>query len=138
DVSNSLVVKVLNKLLNLIPVTGFSANKLGGPLNIVQIDEMMLNFKVKSHRGRAPSNKTDALCIIELNSFRNRAFATILPDKKASTILPIILSQVAENSVFWTDEFKSYANLTNLGFRHKTICRKYEFINSETGVKRRQ
>ncbi|KCZ80231.1 hypothetical protein H312_02381, partial [Anncaliia algerae PRA339] len=49
DVSNSLLVKVLNKLLNLIPVTDFSANKLGSPLNIVQIDETMLNFKVKSH-----------------------------------------------------------------------------------------
>ncbi|KCZ79182.1 hypothetical protein H312_03431 [Anncaliia algerae PRA339] len=74
------------------------------------------------------------MCTIEINSFRNHAFATFLPYKNESTILPIIISQIAENFVIWTDEFKSYITLINLGFRHKTICHKYEFFNSEIGV----
>ncbi|KCZ77920.1 hypothetical protein H311_01063, partial [Anncaliia algerae PRA109] len=36
-----------------------------GPGSIVQIDETMMNFKCKSHRGRSTLNKTDALVIIE-------------------------------------------------------------------------
>ncbi|KCZ80184.1 hypothetical protein H312_02410 [Anncaliia algerae PRA339] len=40
NVSTSLVVKILNKCIVLMSSIEISANKLGGPLNIVQIDEM--------------------------------------------------------------------------------------------------
>ncbi|KCZ79051.1 hypothetical protein H312_03560 [Anncaliia algerae PRA339] len=44
-----------------MPGSNFESNKLGGPGFVVQIDETMLNFKCKSHRGRTANNKTDAL-----------------------------------------------------------------------------
>ncbi|KCZ79245.1 hypothetical protein H312_03364 [Anncaliia algerae PRA339] len=71
----------------------------------------MMNYKAKSHRGRSPNNRTDALCIIECLDGINRAYASIIPEKKVSRILPIILRQLAENSVIWTDEHKSYIKL---------------------------
>ncbi|KCZ77887.1 hypothetical protein H311_01095, partial [Anncaliia algerae PRA109] len=134
DVSDSLIVKVINKISNLIPSTDFTSKKLGGPFKIIQIDETMLNFKVKSHRGRSPHNRSDALCIIEKGMEHTKAFATIIPDKKESTLVPIICSQVAENSIIWTDEFKSYYNLSKYNFIHNTVCHKYQFINHSTGV----
>ncbi|KCZ78374.1 hypothetical protein H311_00594 [Anncaliia algerae PRA109] len=117
-----------------IPVTDFHDNKQAGPHSIVQIDETMLNYKCKSHRGRSPSNKSDSLCIVEVSNKIIRAFATLISDKKESTIVPIICNQVASNSIIWTDEHMAYYNLRSYNFIHQTICHKYEFVNSSNGV----
>lgn len=61
-ISQGTVWKILNKLVGLMPDTNFLENKLGGPGFVVQIDETMLNYKCKSHRGRNPKNETGALC----------------------------------------------------------------------------
>ncbi|KCZ79748.1 hypothetical protein H312_02861 [Anncaliia algerae PRA339] len=87
EFSEKTVQSIINKLVLLMPVTDFSFNKLGGPGLIVQVDETMLNYKVKSHRGRASTNKTDALCIVETKDKITRVFAQVIPDKKTSTIL---------------------------------------------------
>ncbi|KCZ79109.1 hypothetical protein H312_03508, partial [Anncaliia algerae PRA339] len=101
---------------------------------IVQIDETMLNYKCKSHRGRSPQNKTDALCIVEVGNQITRAFATIIENKKSEYIMPIICSQVASGSIVWTDEHKSYASLYKNGFIHNSVCHKYEFVNKDDGT----
>ncbi|KAG0437537.1 hypothetical protein DMUE_3637, partial [Dictyocoela muelleri] len=54
--------------------------------------------------------------------------------KKASTLIPIICTQVANGSIIWTDEHISYSSLRTLGFVHSTVCHKYEFINSVSGT----
>ncbi|KCZ78978.1 hypothetical protein H312_03640, partial [Anncaliia algerae PRA339] len=85
---------------NLFPQPNFNNNKLKGPGLHVEIDETMLNFKCKSHRGRSPHNRTDALVIAEVLSNKiSRVFATIISDKSQSTLVPIIVSQVAANSI---------------------------------------
>ncbi|KAG0437814.1 hypothetical protein DMUE_3464 [Dictyocoela muelleri] len=94
----------------------------------------MLNYKVKSHRGRPLENKTDSLCIIEFGNEIKRVFTTIINDKKELTIVPIICSQVASNSTIWTDEHRAYSNLKDLFYDHKTVCHKYQFINYDTGA----
>ncbi|KCZ73838.1 hypothetical protein H311_05202, partial [Anncaliia algerae PRA109] len=78
--------------------------------------------------------KSDSLCIVEVETKIIRAYSTIIPDKKESTIVPIICSQVASNSRIWTDEHKSYSNLNSFNFVHHSVCHKYEFINSLNGV----
>ncbi|MGL5707435.1 MAG: transposase [Aeromonas sp.] len=117
-----------------MPSPDFGINKLGGPGKVVQIDETMLNFKCKSHRGRSPKNRTDALCIVEVSSGIQRVFATIIPDKKATTMIPIICTQVASNSIIWTDDHRSYNIISRCDFTHNTVCHKYEFINHSTLV----
>ncbi|KCZ80992.1 hypothetical protein H312_01597 [Anncaliia algerae PRA339] len=82
NISDATIVKVIKKLIGLIPPTDFFENKLGGPGCIVQIDETMLNFKCKSHRGRSPENRTDSLCIVEYNGNIKRVFAQIIPNKE--------------------------------------------------------
>lgn len=126
--------KIIKDIITRMPNPDFSNNKLGGPGFIVQVDETMLNYKCKSHRGRSASNKTDALCIIEYENNITRAFATIIPDKSSGTLIPIICSQVAANSVIWTDEHRSYSCLSTFNYIHNTVCHKYEFVNSLTGV----
>lgn len=134
DAAIGTVDKVLNKLITLIPEIDFFNDKLGGPGCNVQIDETMLNYKCKSHRGRSPRNETDSLCIVELKENITRAFAVVIPNKAAATLVPIICRQVAQHSIIWTDEHKSYGQLRNHNFTHGTVCHKYEFINHMNGV----
>ncbi|KAG0420909.1 hypothetical protein DMUE_6324, partial [Dictyocoela muelleri] len=126
--------KVIHKIVDIIPEVDFKNDKLGGAGRIVQIDETMLNYKCKSHRGRSPLNKTDALCIVEIEGRIIRAFATIIPDKRKDTIIPIIMNQVAPNSIIWTDEHRTYSCLKNYTYEHDTVCHKYQFINHISGT----
>ena len=98
-------------------------DKFGGYGNIVQIDETMLNYKCKSHRRRSSSNRTDALCIVEVRHGIKRAYACIIPNKESATLIPIIQKYVYSGSVIWTDEHRSYGKLKEL-FRHSTFCHK--------------
>ncbi|KCZ77900.1 hypothetical protein H311_01083 [Anncaliia algerae PRA109] len=134
SVGERTIERVIKALIAKIPSPDFSSNKLGGPRKIVQIDETILNYKCKSHRGRSPSNKTDSLCIIEFENKITRVFATCIPNKKAETLIPIICRQVASNSIIWTDEHRSYNSLHSFSYYHDSVCHKYMFVNHENGV----
>jgi hypothetical protein len=81
-----------------ITTPDFSLNKLGGPVMVVQVDETMLNYKCKSHRGQPPTNKTDDFCIVEVRGGIKRAFAKVIPGKRSCTLVPIIVSQFANGA----------------------------------------
>ncbi|KAG0442270.1 hypothetical protein DMUE_0398 [Dictyocoela muelleri] len=134
DCCKNTILRVINKINDRIPIVDFSSNKLGGPGVIVQVDETMLNYKVKSHRGRSPRNKTDALCIVEVRGGITRCFATIIENKSQNTIVPIICQQVCSNSIIHTDEHGAYRNLREFFETHNTVCHKYSFINRTTGA----
>lgn len=121
----------MGKLKGLIKSPDFVNDKMGGLDVIVQVDETMLNYKCKSHRGRSPDNRTDALCIVEVKNGITRAFACTIPNKKAETLIPIILRQVAASSTIWSDEHKSYASLYKYFENVGTVCHKYRFINGD-------
>ena len=95
-----------------------------------------MNFKCKSHRGRSPLNRTDALCIVEVDSegHISRAFAKVIPNKKAETIISLFLKNVLIGATFFTDEHPSYSSLSSLGYIHKNVCHKYKFVDTETGA----
>ncbi|KAG0434332.1 hypothetical protein DMUE_5224, partial [Dictyocoela muelleri] len=75
----STILRIINKIVDRIPDPDFSSNKFGGDGKIVQVDETMLNYKIKSYRGKASTNRTDALCIIEFENEIKRVFACIIP-----------------------------------------------------------
>jgi transposase-like protein len=97
---------------------------LGGPGAIIQVEETMLNYKCKSHRWRSPANKTDAMCIVECRPHISKVWAEVIPDKRATTILPIIADHVLTNSTIYTDEHRSYFALAQVGIIHKSVCHK--------------
>ncbi|KCZ79342.1 hypothetical protein H312_03264 [Anncaliia algerae PRA339] len=110
----------------------FRTNNAGGPGKIVQVDETMLNYKCKSHRGRSSRNKSDALCIVEYDGHITREFAVLIPNKKEDTIILIHCNNV-NGPTIWTDEHKSYSSLTKNGYFHQSVCHKYNFINKING-----
>lgn len=128
------ILKIIERIIQRIPAPDFSENKLGGFNRNVQIDETMLNYKCKNHRGRSPTNKTDALCIIEMQGLIIRVFAKMIPNKKAETLITLICQQVAANSIIWKDEHRSHSKLSQFNYIHDTVCHKYQFINQDTGT----
>jgi transposase len=126
--------KIINKFLNICKSKDVQLGKLGGLGVLVEVDETALNHKIKAHRRRAPRNKTDALCIVEVDDVITRAYSCVIPNKKADTMLPIILENVALVSKVWTDGHLSYGKLSQFGYDHATVCHKREFVNYETGV----
>ena len=102
------ILRVLIKLISLICLPDFSNNKLCEPGFAVQLYEIMMNFKYKSHRGRAASSTTDAYCIIKFRNGICRSFSTCIPDKRSDTLVPIIINQVANGYLIWTEELSSY------------------------------
>ncbi|KCZ79693.1 hypothetical protein H312_02918, partial [Anncaliia algerae PRA339] len=107
DISKCSVNRILKKLINIIPDAYYEKQKLGGPGFIVQVDETMLNFKCKSHKGRPPNNKADALCIIEFKNKATRCFATVIYKKEAKTIIPIICSKFYLDLLFTLTAMKA-------------------------------
>jgi len=47
-----------------------------------------LNHKTKVYRGVGPRNKTDVLCIVVIEDKITRAYACVIPDKIANTLIP--------------------------------------------------
>ncbi|KCZ81517.1 hypothetical protein H312_01095 [Anncaliia algerae PRA339] len=60
-------------------IFNFHNNKLDGVNKIFQIDETILNLRCKSHQGRYPHNKTDALVMVEFEDKIKRVFAGVIP-----------------------------------------------------------
>ena len=68
--------------------------RLGGPHVIVQIDENKLNHNVKSHRDRGFIR-----AIVDTFTQPAKGFATMIPERRAETIIPIIESVVRPGSI---------------------------------------
>lgn len=136
-ISEPRLIKLKAALLERMKIENFNLGKLGEVGKIVQVDETMMNYKAKSHRGRSAINKTDALCLVEVDLLSKKiekVWAEVIPNKQADTILPIIKDHVIAHSVIYTDEHKSYQRLSNLGYEHKTVCHKANFVDVSTGV----
>lgn len=134
-ISQPTFKKLFSVLIEKMKVNNDFQPKLGGPGRIIQIDETMMNYKCKSHRGRSTDNKTEAICIVEIKESKiTRVWAEVIDNKKIETMLPIICSRVVVGSLIHTDEHRTYKTLTNFGYIHQSVCHKYEFVNQITNV----
>lgn len=134
-INKTTYLKVTKMIIEKIKMkTTLNHTKLGGVGQTINVDETMLNYKCKSHRGRSPGNRTDALCIVELDNHITRAFACVIPNKKKETLIPLIIENVELGSIIHTDELKSYLSLRSEGFQHLTVCHKYRFVDGLTGA----
>ena len=80
-----------------------------------------MNLKCKSHRGFSSLNRTDTLCIVEIDieGYISRAFMKMISDKKVETIIQLILKNVLIGTTVFTDEHFKYSFLFILGYIHK-------------------
>lgn len=57
----------------------------------------------------------------------------VVPDRKQTTLVPIIKAHVGPSSVVVSDEWKGYSRVEKNGFVHETVCHKTNFVNPNTG-----
>lgn len=140
------------KILKLLPVSrsflhkfeNFMCNKieryfeinpvfLGGVNRTCQIDETMINFKVKSHVGRGPREKIWVFGIVDTSYSPALGYVEVVPNRTSATLFPIIQRVIRPGTVIISDEWPAYGNIENdLGFSHFKVCHKENFVTPET------
>lgn len=87
--SKAVVVKLRNKILGIVVIyKDCNPTYLGGPGIIVQVDETMINHKVKAHRGRVPKQQCWALTMVDTSFTPSKGIIMRISDKSAATIIP--------------------------------------------------
>ncbi|KCZ76673.1 hypothetical protein H311_02325 [Anncaliia algerae PRA109] len=107
----------------------------GGVGSIVNIDETMINHKVKAHHGKAPHNETWPLCIVDCSFIPARGYCCIVENRSA-VFMPSITSRVVlQGSTIYTDDFNSYNSYGNINYYNNGIVtHKYHFFDLVTDV----
>lgn len=114
----------LRKYFELYPV------KLGGFNRFCQIDETMVNFKVKSHVGRGPREKIWCFGIVDTSTVPSLGYCCIVCDRKTSTLLPIIERVCRPGTTIISDEWPAYNKISqSLGMSHFKVCHKENFVD---------
>jgi len=86
----------------------------------VEVDETYIGGKHQGKRGRGSENKTVVMGIVER---KGRARAIVIPDVKATTLLPKIEANVIKDAtIVYTDNLPSYNKLESMGFDHITVA----------------
>ena len=104
------------------------AEKLNGEL---ELDETYFGGKRKGKRGRGANNKAIAFGILER---KGKVYTIIVENVQADTLMEAIKEKTHKGSVFYTDGFRSYADLKQFG-KHNVIKHdKDEFVKEENHI----
>lgn len=106
--------------------------QIGGPGRIVEIDETIIS-KRKSNAGRILPEIWVFGGVCRESGER---FALQVPDRSASTLIPIIQRYIAPSSVIYSDSWKAYNRIAILPQRytHKTVNHSTNFVDPVSGA----
>ena len=106
---------------------------------VVEVDESYVFTGTKGYgkhfpftRGRGSLRSTSILGIIERRGF---AKFLVIPDTSADSIIPEILHNIPTSTIIYTDSWRAYNQLKELGYIHATVNHsKFEFVNYNTSA----
>lgn len=98
--------KIWNRLAEIAP-----PGRIGGPGVSVEIDELLVSRYIRT---RSSDARYNVLGITDRSICR----VFLLPDRKKSTLMPIIREHVAPGSIINTDGWTSYRGLEAEGYSH--------------------
>lgn len=96
----------------------------------LEIDESYFGGKRKGKRGRGAAGKVAVMGILERKS---KIYTTVIPNARAETLMAEIKAKTIKGSVFYTDTFKSYKSLTQVG-KHLEINHQTDFAKGKTHI----
>ncbi|ORD95800.1 Y132A [Hepatospora eriocheir] len=110
--------------------------RLGGDGMVVQIDESLFRHKQKYYRCRQPEKEIQAFGLADVSFTPAKISLHVVPNRAASTLLPIIEEVCLPGSVIYSDEWRACARIGNSNFRfsHFTVNHSETFVNHQTGV----
>mgnify|MGYP002474596138 CR=1 FL=1 len=130
DIKNTHPIQELARKFRSIAIQKYQLdlqnNPLGGP-NTVQMDESAFG-QAKYHKGRAlKSNCEWVIGAFEENT--KRVAVCQIPDRTMATIDPFVADSIQPGSKVYTDEWRSYNNLSRNGYIHNTVNHSTNFVN---------
>lgn len=84
----------------------------------VEVDETYIGGYRPGKRGRGAEGKTIVIGAVKRGG---PITVKVIPDVKASTLVPFVREKVMPKSIIYTDELPSYNHLKKLGYVHKRI-----------------
>ena len=97
---------------------------------IVEIDESLFGRKRKYNKGRYIPRQW-VFGIVERGS--RKTFFKVVNDRSSDTLVPLIRSWVTPGSTIYSDDWRSYRNLQDFGYKHGVVVHTREFV-SQSGV----
>ena len=84
----------------------------------IEVDESYFGGARKGKRGRGASGKVPVFGLLKR---RGKVYTKIIPDAKASTLMPIIQEKVIPDSIVYSDGWRGYNVLDVSEFKHYRI-----------------
>lgn len=135
SISQPTLIKIYKLIRNEIKKF-FSLNpvRLGGENIICQVDESLFCHKPKYHRGRASEVQVWVFGIADTNYVPARCFLKVVPNRRATTLLPIINDVCLPNTIIFSDEWAAYQRISEGSYIHDTVNHTLVFVDPESGV----
>ncbi|KAG0424852.1 hypothetical protein DMUE_6071 [Dictyocoela muelleri] len=129
-ISRNTIVELKKRIENRIIHYNKFESKLGGKEVIVEADESLMASS-KYGYGYFPK-QVWVFGVVERGT--GRCYIQVVNDRKRKTLENIISKIVEESTIIVTDQAKAYNKLSDIGFKHFTVCHKKNFVDPETGA----
>lgn len=107
-----------------------NSGKIGGVGSVVEIDECKFS-KRKFNFGRTVRS---AWVVGGIDQLTRKTFFVEVIKRDAETLESVIKENVVEGTTIFTDKWAGYNGLSCLGFTHKTVNHKKNFIDPDSGA----
>jgi transposase len=94
----------------------------------VEADESYFGGVRKGLRGRGATGKVPVFGLLKRGG---KVYTAIIPDAKASTLIPIIREKVLPDSIVYTDSFRAYDVLDVSEFHHRRVNHSKNFVSKK-------
>ena len=92
----------------------------------IEADESYFGGVRKGRRGRGAAGKVPVFGLLKRGG---KVYTAIIPDAKASTLIPIIREKVVPDSIVYTDSFQVYDVLDVSEFHHRRVNHSKVFVS---------
>ena len=92
----------------------------------IEADESYFGGVRKGRRGRGAAGKVPVFGLLKRGG---KVFTAIIPDARASTLIPIIREKVLSDSIVYTDSFQVYDVLDVSEFHHRRVNHSKVFVS---------
>lgn len=97
----------------------------------VEVDESYFGGHRKGKRGRGAAGKVPVFGLLKRGG---KVYTKIIPDAKASTLMPIMQDKILPDSIVYTDSLASYNVLDVSEFKHHRINHSQLFADSHNHI----